>query len=83
MERTVQLIKNYAQNYETMSDETAEKLLSEMLAIDKDHLKLKENFLPKFHKVLPAKLVARYYQIENKIDAVNTFGLAAQIPLVK
>jgi hypothetical protein len=39
-------------------------------------------FLPKFRKVLPEKKVARYYQLENKINAVVEYELAKQIPLV-
>jgi len=33
--------------------------------------------------VLPAKKVARYYQLENKIQAVGRYDLAEKIPLVK
>jgi hypothetical protein len=34
-------------------------------------------------KVLPAKKVARYLQIENKIRAVVKYDLAAVVPLVQ
>jgi hypothetical protein len=34
-------------------------------------------------KVLAAKRVARYYQLENKIHAVVSYDLARKIPLVK
>jgi len=33
--------------------------------------------------VLPEKKVARYYQLENKIQAVLTYELAKNIPLVE
>jgi len=33
--------------------------------------------------VLPAKKVARYYQLENKIQAVIRYDLVDKIPLVK
>jgi hypothetical protein len=39
--------------------------------------------MPKFQKALPAIKVARYYQIENKIQAVVQYGLADSIPLVE
>jgi len=32
--------------------------------------------------VLPGKKVVRFYQIENKMDAVLRYDLAAQIPVV-
>lgn len=81
--RSVKLIENFAMNYETMSDDTAKKLIEEWFAIDADELKLRQSYLPKFRKVLPEVKVARYFQIENKIDAVNSYVMAAKIPLFK
>ena len=83
VEKTVKLIDNYASNYQTMTEEAAKELINGYLAIEGERLTLMKSFLPKFRKVLPEKKVARYYQLENKIDAVVNYGLAKQIPLVK
>ncbi|MGZ6276934.1 MAG: hypothetical protein ACXWMI_12640 [Syntrophales bacterium] len=83
MERTKNLIDDYAKNYETMTDATAKKLTDEMLAIENDRLKLREAYLLKFRKVLPDKKVARFYQLENKSFAVMNYRAAEVIPLVK
>ena len=40
-------------------------------------------YVPKLRKVLPAKKVARYLQIENKIRAVVKYDLAAVVPLAQ
>jgi hypothetical protein len=77
------LILDYAKNYETLTDAKAEELLKTNLALEKEMLKLKTTYLPKFRAVLPAKKVARYYQLENKIQAVMRYDLADKIPLVK
>jgi hypothetical protein len=45
--------------------------------------KLRHAYLPKFRKALREKQVARYYQLENKIQAAVSYELAAEIPLVK
>jgi hypothetical protein len=42
-----------------------------------------ESYLPKFRKAVGDKNAARFYQIENKIDAVVNFELAANIPLAQ
>jgi hypothetical protein len=81
--RTVKLIKDYAAAYETMSNATAKKLLEEYMAIEALGPKLRNAYLPKFRKALPEVTVARYYQIENKIQAALVYELAAQIPLMK
>ena len=81
--RTVKLIKDYADAYEKMTNETAKKLLDEYITIETLGPKLRQAYLPKFRSVLPEIKVARYYQIENKIQAVLMYDLAANIPLVK
>ena len=83
MERTKNLIDNYAKNYETMTNVTAKRLTDEMLAIENDRLKLRKSYLLTFRTVLSAKKVARFYQLENKSFAVMNYRAAEVIPLVK
>jgi len=82
-ERITKLIVDYAQNYQTMTNEIAKKLMTESMAVEKERLTLKESLMPKFQKALPAIKVARYYQIENKIQAIVQYSLAEGIPLVE
>ena len=82
-ERIGKLITEYAQNYQSMTNEIAKKLMNESMAVEKERQAMKESLMPKFQKVLPAIKVARYYQIENKIQAVVQYGLADSIPLVE
>ena len=81
--RTLKLIKDFADAYEKMSNETAKKLMDEFMTIESLGPKLRQTYLPKFRKVLPEVKVVRYYQIENKINAVLMYELAANIPLMK
>ena len=81
--RTARLINDYGEAYDKMTNETAKKLLDESMTIETLGPKLRQAYLPKFRKVLPEVKVGRYYQIENKIQAVLMYELAAKIPLVK
>ena len=81
--RMLVLIQDFAKTYQAMSDDAAKKLVGEYLAIERDRVKLKQAYLPKLRQALPEKKVARYLQIENKIEAVIRYELADQIPLVK
>jgi hypothetical protein len=81
--RTAKLIKDYADASEKMSNDTARKLLDELMIIEALGPKLRQTYLPKFRKVLPETKVVRYYQIENKINAALMYELAANIPLLK
>jgi hypothetical protein len=82
VDETVKLVENYAANYQTMTEEAAKELINGYLAIEGERVTLMKSFLPKFRKVLPEKKVARYYQLENKINAVVKYELAKLIPLV-
>jgi len=80
--RTGKLIQEYADNYDKLNDARAKKLLDESLVIESLRLKLIKSYLPKFRKALPEKKVARYYQLENKINAALYNEFAEKIPLV-
>ena len=83
-ERLAKVIKDYAEAYNkgALSDDTAKKLLNEAIAIELAEVKLKQSYIPKLDKILPATKVARYIQIETKIRAIIRYGLADGIPLV-
>jgi hypothetical protein len=82
MDRTIQLIRDYAATFRSMTDSTARRLLDANVTIQRDRVALMESYLPKFRAVLSDTKVARYYQIENKLRAMLDYELAAGIPLV-
>jgi hypothetical protein len=81
--RTAKLIKDYSDAYEKMSNDTAKKLMDELMSVEALGPKLRQAYLPKFRKVLPETKVVRYYQIENKIQAALMYEIASNIPLLK
>jgi hypothetical protein len=82
-DRMATLILDYAEHYETMTDEKASAMLQDWLKIQQDQTKLKADWAPRFGKILPAKLVTRFYQIENKLDTLVMLDLVDGIPLMK
>ena len=80
---TCKAIMDYAANFQTLSDDVAKDLVDRSIGIQKDAVKLMESYLPKFSKAVGDKKTARFYQIENKIDAIVNFELAANIPLAQ
>jgi hypothetical protein len=81
--RMLVLLQDFARTYHAMTDEEARKLVGEYLAIERDRVRKKQSYLPKLRQALPEKKVARYLQIENKIEAVIRYELAGKVPLVK
>ena len=84
-QRIVKGIESYAADYrnKSLTDEKAKRLIDEFVSIERAEAKLKGSYVPRLNKVLPAKKVARYLQIENKIRALVKYDLAAQVPLAQ
>ena len=82
-DRTLALIKNFAENYESMTDQKADELLTDHFSIEMQDVVVKQNFSQAINKFLPTQKVMRIIQIENKLDAAIDMQLAAEIPLAK
>ena len=81
-DRISALVKEYIENFASLTDETALRLIGDYLDAESKRLEIRRNYLPQFGKILPGRTVARFYQIENKIDAVLRYDLASTIPVV-
>lgn len=79
----IALIKDFAKNFETMSDEKADELWQGALSYQQQLLKLKKSYYKKFKKIIPPGKAAKYFQIENKIEALVNANLALEIPLIE
>jgi hypothetical protein len=82
-DRALKLLEDFADNYNALSEDKAKELLERQLSIEDDRAKLRRSYAGKFQKVIPPKKVARYYQIERKLDAAVAFEAAASIPLAQ
>jgi len=81
-DRAVKVIEDYTASFKDISDDKAMKLADDWLSAEGDRVKIRRTYLDEFAKVLPGKKVVRFYQIENKMDAVLRYDLAAAIPVV-
>jgi hypothetical protein len=79
----ISLIKDFASNYENMTDEKADELWSSSLSYQQRALKLKKKYYGKFKKIMPAGRAAMYFQAENKIEAMINASLAMEIPFIE
>jgi len=82
-DRTLALIKDFASNYEDMTNEKASELMTDHFSIEMQNIVIKQNFSQEISKFMPAQKVMRVIQIENKLDAAIDLQLAAEIPLTK
>jgi len=77
------LLNEYAANLMNLSDEKAKSLMDDFFSVREEQLKVKKSFAAKFLKSLPPKVVARFFQIDDKLDAIAANELAQNVPLVQ
>ena len=82
--RYADLLTNYLNAYRAgeVSEKMANQIVDDYLEIENDILKIKQKYLQDFRNALPARKAARFYQLENKMDAELKSQLAMIIPLI-
>lgn len=81
-DRRVAILLQYEEAYPNLSADEAEKINREVLDLQEDEIKLKKRYLDRFGKVLSKIKTARFYQLERKLDAVESIDLAQSVPLI-
>lgn len=79
----VALIKEYARNYTSMTDEQAEAYVRGRAAVDESVTRLRLKYFPAFHRVLSGKTAATFFQIEWRISLMIDLQVASQMPLIQ
>ncbi len=76
------LLKDYAQNYDTLTPAKAKELADKSFALEQQKPELKRKYFKEFEKVLPANRVARFFQVDHRLDLLVDLQVASQVPLV-
>ena len=82
-DRLLQVIEDYKRTFGSTTDDQARKLVDDYLAIERDRVELRRSYVESFAEALPGRKLMRFYQIENKIDAVMRYEVAASIPVIE
>ncbi len=82
-DRLLRVIEDYKRTFGSTTDDEARKLIDDYLAIQRDRVALRRSYVEPFAEALSGRKLMRFYQIENKIDAVMRYELAASIPVIE
>ena len=77
------VLKEYAKNYDTATDDQADSFIKRWLALDQDSTQLRLKYIPEFEKVISHKKTAMFFQIDRRVNMMIELQLASQVPLVK
>jgi hypothetical protein len=77
------LMKEYANEYGSLTDDQADSLIRRWLDSDIAAFELRRKYLPIFRKVLGGKVTATFFQLEHRINAMIDLQLTSQLPLMQ
>ena len=80
-EQANKLLVDFLAAAATLTDAQAQAMLDKALKVDESRLRVRREHMERMAKAIPPRKVARFYQIDNKLDAAVRADLAKQIPL--
>jgi hypothetical protein len=75
------ILKEYSQEYDTLTDDQADNLIRRWLETDIEQAKLRQQFAGIFRKVLLGKKAATFLQLERRISMMMDVQLTSGLPL--
>jgi hypothetical protein len=76
-------IKEYATNYDTLTDDKALSLTRQLLGVDQSVAQLRMKYVPIFSQVVSGKKTALFFQLDRRLTMLIDLQLASQIPMVQ
>jgi len=78
----VELIKSYAQKYTTLTDADAKQMADKSFDLEERRVQLSKKYFGEFNKQLPATTVARFFQLEHRLNLIIDAKIASELPPV-
>jgi len=82
-DKKVAVIKDYAANFESIDNKKAKELTTKALQVEEQRLQVIKKYIKEFGKVLSAKQVAQFFQLEMQMQRLIDLQVAAELPLIK
>jgi hypothetical protein len=76
------VIQDFAEHYDSMNDAKAKGLLERSFGVDEKRMAVEKKYKDEMLKVLPGKVVGRFFQVDRRLNNLIDLQLSSQIPLV-
>jgi hypothetical protein len=76
-------IKEYVENYDTLTDDRATALTKQIIGVDESVAQLRQRYVPIVNKVLPGRKTALFFQLDRRLVMLIDIQLATQIPMLQ
>ena len=82
-DRISKLLVQYSEQYDGLTDAQASQIMKDWISVEKARMGVKDKYISRFKKILPARKVMRFFQADNKLDAMLLAQLASVVPLAR
>lgn len=79
----LELIIDYAKNYENLSDAEADKLMSKAFELEAQRAMLKKKYFDKMKTEIGSTQSAKFFLIENQMQHIVDLQISAELPTVQ
>ena len=80
-ETAAELVAEYVESGGEVPEERALGMLNEYIRLEHARLRLRQQYVERLKRKLPPTKVLRFFQVENKLDAIQKYELSQRIPL--
>jgi hypothetical protein len=77
------LIKEYAANYDNLTNAVADQLAEKLMGIEQQRMDLKRKYYARFKSALDATTAARFLQVENQLERLIDLQITSELPVIK
>ena len=77
------IIQDLAEHFDTLDDAKVNALVNRQIALEEKKIALVKKYRDEMSKVLPAKTVARFLQVDSRLNKLAELAIASDIPLVQ
>jgi hypothetical protein len=79
----LELIVEYARNYENLTNDQADALMSKAFELEAQRAQLKKKYFDKMKVVLSATQATRFFLIENQIQHIIDLQISSELPVTQ
>lgn len=77
------VIRDYAKNWNQLSNESAKSLGNRLLEYHKKRVELEQKYFQRISKELSPTVAAKFFQIEIQLEDLIDLGIGSSVPLIK
>jgi hypothetical protein len=82
-DQRLDVIRDYAKNWDNLTDETAKDLGKRLLDYQKKRVDLRSRYFDRMSKGVSPTIAAKFFQVETQLEDIIDLEIASSVPLIK